>query len=153
MAIERSQDDAWTKEMAKWEREPVFVNGTFIKPIPFGQGGRGGSPLAEYPKVLYRAAAADGGPRIVADMNVDDADHERRMCSRGWYVDQNDAIQAVHDEHLEHARLAANRAASERGMSENARAEARAVDEATMQHVPSIPETPIVRRVAKDTSK
>jgi hypothetical protein len=47
---------------------------------------------------------------------------------------------------LEFARLAANRAHTERWMSDKARAEAREIDESTIEHLPVIPETPIKKR-------
>jgi hypothetical protein len=151
MAIQQTKDDPYIRERAKWEMRPVEINGAFVQPIPFADGGRGGAPHAEYPKVLYRAEAAYGGPRICEETRlVHDDGQERIAIGQGWHVDQREAIAAVHAAHLEHARLAANRAAHERGMSDNARAEAAAVDEATMEHVPSIPETPIRRRVAKE---
>lgn len=149
MAIHRAPEDSYVKEMAKWERIPVMVNGTYIEPIPFAQGGRGGAPLAEYPKMLYRAESADGGPRISGFHIVSDEGHERLAIGQGWSVTQEAAIDAVAERNLELAKLAANRAHNDLWMSDKAKAEAAAVDEQTMQHLPSIPETPIARRQSK----
>lgn len=150
MGIQRSQEDSWTKEMAKWEQRDVLVNGTFIQPLSIDQGGRKNAPYAEYPKMLYRASLADGGPRIDDTKIVLDEPAERLAVGSGWSVTQEAAIEAVHAQHREYARLAAERAATERWMSPNAQAEAARVDESTMQHVPSIPETPIKRRMGKE---
>lgn len=146
MGIQRSQEDAWTKEQAKWEHRPVLVNGTYVEPIPFSAGGKGNAPFREYPKAMYRAESADGGPRINGMITVDDEQQERMQVSNGWSASQTDALDRVAAQNLEFARLAANRAYNDKWMSEAARAEAQAVDERTMQHLPSIPTTPIKKR-------
>ena len=146
MGIQRSREDSWTKEMAKWEQNPVLVGDTFIQPIPFADGGRGGAPRLEYPKMLYRADSFDGGPRISETKIVEHDGAERLAAGAGWRASQEDAIKDVHARHQEFARLAAERAHTERWMSPKAQAEAAAVDESTMQHVPVIPETPIRRK-------
>ena len=150
MAIHRAPEDAYVKEQAKWERQSVMINGTYIEAIPVSQGGRKDFPLTEYPKMLYRAESADGGPRISNTIIAESEGHERSLLSSGWSVGPEAAIAAVHDQQLEFARLAANRAHNEKWMSEAARKEAAVVDESTMQHLPSIPETPIVRRQTKE---
>lgn len=146
MGIQRSQDDSYVKELAKWEQRPVFVNGSYIQPIPFAEGGRGDAPRTEYPKMLYQADSFDGGPRISGVTTVADEAAEHVACGQGWCVTQEAAIAGVAARHREFARLAAERAHTERWMSEAARAEAQAKDEATMEHLPSIPETPIKKR-------
>ncbi len=152
MGIQRSQEDSWTREMAKWEHRPVLVNGTYVEPIPFAEGGRAGAPHQEYPKMLYRAESADGGPKIADYRIVPDSGMEAVALGQGWHVRQEDAIEAVHAHQRELAELAANRVYHERRMSDNARAEAAAVDETTAQHLPEIPETPIRRLQVRDTS-
>jgi hypothetical protein len=142
MAIQRAQEDAWTKEMAKWEQRPVMVGGTYVQPIPFSEGGRGGAPVTEFPKMLYRAESAMGGVRISGCKIVGDESSERLACGQGWSVTQEQAIAAVAAQELELAKLAANRVHNEKWMSDKAKAEAREADESTMQHLPAIPETP-----------
>ncbi len=146
MGIQRSQEDSWTKEMAKWEMRPVLVGGTYIEPIPVAMGGRGGAPFQEYPKSLYKAESADGGPRICAMHVVHDADQQIVAEGQGWSDGQERAIARVGENQREMARLAANRAHNDRWMSDAAKAEAQSVDETTMQHLPVIPETPIKKR-------
>lgn len=146
MGIQRAQEDSWTKEMQKWEMRPVLVNGTYVEPISVADGGRGGAPHQEYPKMLYRAESHDGGPRISEQKIVVDEGHERLECSRGFFVTQGEALAGVAAQELEFAKLAANRAYTDRWMSGKAKAEAQAIDETTMQHLPVIPVTPIARR-------
>lgn len=146
MAISRTQEDSWTKEMAKWEQRPVMVNGTYVEPIPYEQGGRMGAPITEYPKMIYKAESFDGGPRISAHKIVGDESAERIAIGQGWSLTQEQALERVHANQLEMAKLAANRAHNEKWMSDKAKAEAQAVDESTIAHLPSIPETPIKAR-------
>lgn len=132
--------------MAKWEQRPVMVGGTYVQPIPYADGGRGGAPFAEYPKMLYKAESAMGGHRISGFKIVHDEGQERVACGQGWSVTQEQAIAAVGAQELEFKRLAANRAYNEKWMSDKAKAEAQAADESTMQHLPAIPTTPIRKR-------
>jgi hypothetical protein len=145
MSIARNPQDPWIEEMQKWETRPVILNGTLIEPIPLESGGRGGAPRTEYPKMLYRAEAESGGYRISGTKIVPDEGAERIAIGQGWSVTQEDALAQGPARALEIATLAANRAHNDRWMSEAARAEAASVDESTMQHLPSIPETPIRR--------
>lgn len=149
MSILRGPEDAWTQEMAKWEQHLVIVNGTPVQPIPFSEGGRGGAPFMAYPKAMYQADAADGGPRISGFKTVPDEGAELLAKGAGWFPRQEDAIEDVGRRHQELARAAAERANTERWMSSKAQAEAAAVDESTMQHVGEIPVTPIRKAGAK----
>lgn len=135
--------------MQKWEHRPVLVNGTYIEPIPIEQGGKLNWPHQEYPKMLYKADAFDGGHRISEMITVHTANEEAMQLGRGYSVTQQQAIDRVAANQLELAKLAANRAYNERLMSANARAEAAAVDEATMQHLPEIKEKPKRKYVKK----
>lgn len=142
------------KERQKWEQNLVIVNGTPIQPIPWADGGKGGMPHHEYPKMLYMADAFDGGPRISATKIVHDEGQERIATGQGWCVRQEQALADVGRRHTELARAAAERAATERWMSTGAQEEAARVDESTMQHVAVIPETPLPpKRTKVETSK
>jgi hypothetical protein len=149
LGVLRSQEDGWTKEMARFEQRDVVVGGTLVMAIPFADGGRKDAPFAAYPKMLYRAEADFGGPRVSGTKIVRSEDEEAIACGQGWCVRQEDALADVGRRQQELAALAANRAHTEKWMSEAAKAEARAADEATMEHLPSIPETPIVHRQPK----
>lgn len=149
MGILRSQEDGYVKEMAKFEQRDVVIHGTLVQAIPMSEGGRKDAPFCEYPKMLYKAESADGGPRINAKTIVHDESQERLAIGQGWCARQEDAIARVEDTLREAARLAANRAHNDKWMSEAARAEAQAHDETTIEHLPAIPETPIQRRQPK----
>lgn len=146
MSIQRSQEDNWTREMAKWEQRPVLVQGTFVQPIPVAEGGKGGFEPTEYPKMLYRGESADGGPRIAQTKIVHDSLGESVALGQGWDVTQEAALANVEKRQLELAKAAANRAYQDRWMSGKAQAEAQAVDEATIQHLGEIPRTPVKPR-------
>ena len=136
MGVQWSADSDYAKELAKWEAVPT----EFVR-VP-------GRPFVhrEYPKWLYRASRADGGPKITDSIIVESDTQEAAMLSRGFHVDQNEAIEAIHAEDRQFAQLAAERAFAERRMSEKAQAEARIADESTPRHLPSVPETPIRTR-------
>lgn len=135
--------------MAKWEMRPVFVNGSYIEPKSVADGGRAGADPAEFPKMLYRGESAAGGPQIAGWTLAHDESQERVLQGQGWCVKQEDALSNVHKQQQEFARLAANRAHNDRMMSGKAQDEARRIDESTIEHLPSIPETPIRKRRTK----
>ena len=146
MAIHRAPEDTYVKEMAKWEQRDVLVSGTFIQAIPVAEGGRKDAPFSAYPKAMYQAESADGGPRISNFRIVPDESAELLAKGSGWFARQEDALADVPRRQLELATLAANRLHNERWMSDKSKAEAAAIDETTMQHLAEIPETPIRRR-------
>ena len=146
MGIRRAKEDPYVREMAKWEMRPVEIGDTLIQPLPVSEGGRGGAPFQEYPKWVYKPGIVDGVPAISASKIVNDEPAELIAKGQGWYVDQAEAVKAIH---TEYGKLAAHRAYEDRNMSESARAEAAKVDEASMAHLPVIPETPIRKAGAK----
>ena len=157
MSVTRSSEDSWTREMAKWEQRPVLVGGstdhtgkryggTYVEPIPFADGGRGGMPFQPYPKMLYKASSEMGGPQISATKIVDSEQAERIAIGQGWSDGQEAAIEAVAERELEMAKLAANRVHNERWMSEASKAHAASVDESTINHVAEIPVAPVKKR-------
>lgn len=145
MGVLRAQEDGWTKEMAKFEQRDVIVGGTLVQALTAEQGGKKDMPFAEYPKMLYQGESAMGGPRISGCKIVKSEDEALIAVGQGWSVTQEAALAQVGARQQELARLSANRAHNDRWMSDGARKEADAVDEATMEHLPSIPETPIRR--------
>lgn len=101
----------------------------------------------EYPKAMHKAGRPNmGNVQITGSMTVHSEAEELVMRGQGWRANPADAVALVHAEHLEHAKLAANRAYHEQTMSPAAQAEAAAKESGTVFHVPSIPETPIRRR-------
>ena len=143
MGVLRSQEDGWTKEMAKFEQRDVIVGGTLVQAIPYADGGKKDMPFQEFPKMLYRAESAMGGPRISGFKTVKDSGDEALALGQGWCLRQEDALADVGRRDLELATLAANRAHQDRWMSDRAKAEAASVDESTTAHLAEIPMTPI----------
>ena len=165
MGIQHGQQSAYVQERRKWETQPVmidaqwiapqvidgvqragFMDGTFIQPLPHEQGGRYPYHYQEFPKMLYKAERADGGPRISETLTVHSEQEESNAKSRGWCEGQEAAIAAVRDQDKEFAKLAAERNFETRRMSEKARAEVDAYEEVSAIHLPTIPETPIKKR-------
>lgn len=164
MAVRHGQESAYIQERRKWETQPVvvdaqwvssqvvdgqvkpgYMDGTYITPLSKADGGRAPYVFQEYPKWLYKASRAEGGPVVSDSKLVHSEAEEANSRSRGFCVGQDEAIAAIHAEDLEHAKLAANRSWEERRMSHHARSEAAIVDEASIQHVPEIPQTPVKR--------
>jgi hypothetical protein len=154
MPIQWTPESEYVKELAKWEIRPTaLVSAEMIQAL----GRPLVPPFQEYPKALYRAKAATGGPTINGYIVAQDEAHERRLLGQGWSLSQEAAIEAVLAHDTAVAQAAAERAFVERRMSDRARAEARAADEATPAHVPVVPVTPIKKRrpyvrKAKETS-
>lgn len=158
MGIQLSPDNKYIQELRKWAMRPEMVGDTLVRPLPVEQGGRG---LGEYipsehpyPRMLFRAERAPGGPRcdLVTGNGyiiVNDEAEERMQRGQGYHLSQQDAIDAVHAEDRELATLAANMNYNDRKMTPQAQAEAQAVKETSARHLGEIPEKPIRRRVTK----
>lgn len=121
----------YAKEMRKWE-----------KPYRF----------AKYPQMLYKARKpASGGPYICTDplsesfsascqlVVRDDAEFEKAL-SEGWREGLDEAVAHAQGLDDDIAEAAAYRAHEDRNMSERAKLEAAAADDATAEHVPEVVE-------------
>lgn len=118
-------------------------------------------PYAEYPKMMFRARQLPSGKWSCGEVSdslfngvpgsaeqwtngcqlVVHSDAERdRAMGDGWRDHPKDALE--HQEALQRAiaDAAAERAYADRNMSEKAKAEAKAVDDAHFEHVAAIPE-------------
>lgn len=127
----------YAEEMRKWEAH-------------YSQFGPPGRPYEfhAYPTRMYKASRPPkGGPAVFEGADAS-TDQERESLERIGFVwgGQAAALQALEQREFEIAELAANRAHSDRKMSEKAQIEADAADRATIQHLPAVPETPIKRR-------
>jgi len=97
--------------------------------------------------MIYRAKrSATGGPPIIEHFIVANELEERNMQSRGYVRGPDNAIKALEHDEQEVARGAAERAYADRLMSDRAKAEAAAVDETTISHLPEIPRTPVHKK-------
>ena len=136
MAVEFGVESNYAKESRKWEAH-------------HGKFGAPGRPYTfqEYPKRMSKAERVPGkGIQIVDAQTANDIHEERNLQSRGFYMGQDVAIQAIEHEQLEHGTLAAEREYEiQHGrLSEKAAAEVRAAEaEHGATHLPMIPETPI----------
>jgi hypothetical protein len=163
MGVIITEESALGQEMAKWEQ-------FHTKYGPPGNPYR----YQEYPRMLYKAQKRPDGKVLCMDSAphryafLDDATYMRavdaaevftRQCQRivnsdseradaereGWCVTAQAALE--YHEKLEQAigDAAAHRAYEDRLMSDRAKAEAKAADDATHEHVPEVPRTPIRR--------
>ena len=145
-----ARDSEEGKEYLKWE-----------KPYRF----------EAFPKMLYMARKRPDGVVSVSETNdrifvrpggnevpgaaerfcascqkiVNDEQELAKALEQGWRPTPQEAMERHEAKEQAIGEAAANRAWSERNMSDAAKAEAAAVDASTEDHVPTIPETPIRR--------
>jgi hypothetical protein len=141
MPVEYSRESAYAKERCKWEATHT----------EFGPPGKPWK-FQEYPVMLYRAThpPAGGPPRIEQEIAADEG-HERILTGRGFVRGSDHAVERLAAQDVEFAKLAAEREYEKRRMSAQAVAEAERVEDATSNHLPTIPERPIRRRRPKQT--
>ena len=152
-----STESALGKELMKWERKPDWT-----------------PERNPFPRMLYRAEHRKDGRRSVGE--VDDsifggapgsAEQWSRRCQltvnneaemikafeSGWRKHPQEALEYLEAQDNAKSNLTAERHAADLRMSEPARREADAVDQTTLNQIPSIPEQPIRRRGRKPGSK
>lgn len=137
-----------SQEMACWETRPRddgSVTQGMINAARAAGKHHGVFEFQEFPKAMYFATQTQAGIKITDQMRVESAVEEANMASRGWRARQEDAIARVEADYQATAQAAAERAFTDRRMSEKARAEAQAADESTSAHVGAVPVTPIKR--------
>jgi hypothetical protein len=97
--------------------------------------------------MAYLASRPVGGGSVTFEKKVLETELEvSNHRSRGWGIGQAEAVEALEAREGTLAVAAAERAYTERGMSEKAREEAEAYDASVAEHVGEIPETPIRRK-------
>lgn len=143
MAVVYAPESAMGKELWKWDHTTAETH-----PLDSTIHGMRPTEFQPYPAMGYKVtnrnpltfdSATAGSPREQSSLE----DQGFVFGGRLKAVDRYDAQQR------EFAKLAANRAYSDRTMSEAAQAEARDADAATLEHLPVIPETPVKRRGRK----
>lgn len=136
-ALQVGQGTEYAKELCKWEAN-------------YTQYGPPGRPYEyrAYPSAMYKAKRpAKGGDPLFDFASAEDERDRERLERVGYvYGGKAAALAALERQEFEIAELAANRHLTDRRMGEQARAEAAAADEATIQHLAAIPETPIKKR-------
>ena len=150
-----STDSEEGKEYLKHERKPNY---------------NPNAPENQYPRMLYQAHKRPDG--VVSVNEVSDgpfggvmgaADAFNRTCQRivkgpqeeqsalegGWHRTQQDALESFERKERLRGDAAAHRAHEDRNMSEPAKAEAKAAEDATPEHVAEVPEARRVKRTYK----
>src|SRR5262245_49879051 len=103
----------------------------------------------EFPKMLYRATTLVTGRLEVEQKLVGSPGEEVLATGTGWLPHPQDACDAETRRQEGLGTAAAERAWDDRRLSPAAQAEAAAVDQTTLRHLPEIPATPVRRRPAR----
>lgn len=131
---------AYAREMAKWE----------MRYSPYGPPGRPIETVGfqEWPARYYKMSRSKTNGDFLVEHDTDaENETQARLLENQGYRRGRVAAQAFVEECEQRiAVAAAERAHAERRMSEKARAEAQAADDATSQHVAEVPVTPIKKR-------
>jgi len=144
MAIIQNPDSEYSRELEKWNTQKRH-------------GGKDANGYEEFPKMVYQAKSRENGKVMCGDplaatgdalgeafsrscqMIVSDQDEMDKSFKQGWYGTPELALIGYEDNQKSMADIAAMRHFSDQRMGETAKAEAKAVDDATHLHVPSIP--------------
>jgi hypothetical protein len=131
---------AYAKEMAKWE----------MGYSPYGPPGRPREVYGnqEWPKAFYKMRRSPTNGDFLVDNFIacESPAQAATLEAQGYRLGREAAEAYVVELEQMVAVAAAERAKSDLRMSEKAKAEAQAADDATSQHVGAVPETPIKRR-------
>jgi hypothetical protein len=150
MAIIYNPDSQYSKMAERWNIPRNQKNSD-------GDSGFGPIGHQDFPKMMYRAqpnasgkimcghplaavgdAAGEAFSRSCQTI-VQDQEESERMIKRGWYDTPDLALSGYEQDQKSLAEIAAMRHFSDQKMSSLAQEEARVVDNATSEHVPSIP--------------
>ena len=144
MSIIHNPDSEFSRELSKWNTQKRH-------------GGFGANGYEEFPKMMYRARERDNGKVMCGDplaatgeavgeafsrscqTVVNDSDELDTSIKQGWYDTPDLALAGYENDQKSMADIAAMRHFSDQRMSETAKIEAKAADDATHLHVPSIP--------------
>ncbi len=130
----------YAREMAKWE----------MAYSPYGPPGRPREIHGhdQWPAMFYKMKRSATNGDFITEHYVSAKDEQeaQNLMSRGYRQGQVAAIALVEQQEQEVAKAAAERAYRDKGMSDKAKAEAAAADDATSQHLAEVPVTPIRRR-------
>jgi len=150
-----STDSEEGKEYLKWERKPNY---------------NPNAPENQFPRMLYQAHKRPDGVVSVNEVSdsifggtMGSADAFNRTCQRivkspqeqqsalerGWHRTQQDALESFERGEVLKGDAAAHRAYEDRNLSEPAKAEVKAAEDATPEHVAEVAEKPRVKRPYK----
>lgn len=143
MGVLHSPDNAFSKESVKWEAQTSAM-GPGLRPYV----------KRDYPMMLHLAGPPKGGlgaPEIIETIEVGSEREASAHESRGFKPTPLEALAHYDAQLTEFATLAAERNSEVRRASERAKAEVEQAEAAAgAQHLPTIQETPIRRRIAKE---
>lgn len=139
MGVLHSPESAFAQERVKWEAQHTEM-------------GPGQRPYLkrEYPMMLHlagRPANGLGAAEIIETVEVGSEREADLYRSRGFRPTPLEALDVWNGQQFEIAELAAERNFDERRMSARARQEAETANAHAVDHLASVPETPIRRRV------
>lgn len=149
MPVIINAETKWGQELAKWN-------------TPKNQGGHRPDKFEPFPRMLYRANKVPGaGHYSTGEANdllfnrdqgamaafnqrcqlvVQDERELQRARESGWRESPKEAIEFAEGRDKDIADEAARRHFADRNMSEAAKAEAKAADDGTAEHVPEVPQ-------------
>ena len=151
MAIIYNPDSEISRELTKWDTQKRH-------------GGFNANGYEEFPKMVYQAKARENGKVMCGDplaatgdaigeafsrscqMIVSDQDEMDRASKEGWYDTPDLALVGYEDTQKSMADVAAMRHFADQGMRPAAQSEAKLADDATHEHLPEIPSTPVLRK-------
>jgi len=142
--IQWNRASPYAREMAKWEMDSHEYG-----PPGRPRGSHGGHQ--PFPAMFYKVKRSATGGRVEVEERQEATDDAaaRNLYSRGFYNGLAEAAAALDESEQTDAVLAANRNFNDRNMSDRAKAESQAAEDAHDGHLPSVPETPILRRQSK----
>ena len=150
MAIIHNPDSEHSRETERWDMPQNQKNRD-------GKWGFGPIGYEDFPKMMYRAQPNANGKIMCGDplaaigdaigeafsrscqTIVQNQEESERMIKRGWYDTPDLALSGYERDQKSLADIAAMRHFSDQKMSALAQAEASVIDNATSEHVPSIP--------------
>ena len=151
MAIIHNPDSEHFRETEQWNK-------------PKREGGKNANGYEAFPTMLYKAFARDNGKVMCGDplAAVGDAVGEAfarscqqivqnqeeldKLVKQGWYDTPDLALAGYEDTQKSMADVAAMRHFADQRMSAVAQVEAKMADDATHEHLPAIPSTPVLRK-------
>ncbi len=122
---------AYAKELCKWEAHWTQY-GAPQRPYEY----------RDYPHRMYKPTRSATTSEVTFEGQTAENEHDRERLERVGFVfgGQGEAMKVLEAREFEIAELAANRALNDRRLSANAQAEAAAVDDTTIRHLPVINE-------------
>lgn len=140
MAMLIAPDTGYGKELWRWDHHQGETH-----PSDASLRGMRPSTFQPYPAMLYKATAKN--PWTFESKVVESDVAERLAVGQGWVAGGKQAAADAYDARQQDlAVAAAHRNHDDRHLSERARAESDAAEEASSRHLGEIPRTPIKRR-------